>query len=314
MQCVQCEEDVDDKIEIITCKGCKKPAHIDCAKKPSRAGRPAKFNKLTWFCKICFKDNKTQGEQSSDASDNGEDENVKNILLRFEKKIDDLVDKTKEISDIKKSCEFLSNSYDVFLKKQEEQDAKINSLTHQVEFLTKDSKQKDGIINELQSRVNEVEQGRLALNVEISGVEQKPCENMMEIVKNIAGKLGIEETLNSVAEVYRANTVRRGMQGMPPSLIVRFTSLRPRVCWIQKDNNKILTVNDALKDGSTSKVYMNEQLTPYNKKLLWMTKQRARVKGYEFAWTKNGKIFARKDQLTGIVRIVCESDVERKIV
>ena len=44
-----------------------------------------------------------------------------------------------------------------------------------------------------------------------------------------------------------------------------------------------------------NKLFINENLTQASKRLLWLTKQKAKAKYYSYTWTMNGRIYVRKD-------------------
>jgi hypothetical protein len=56
-----------------------------------------------------------------------------------------------------------------------------------------------------------------------------------------------------------------------------------------------------------------EQLTPRNKKLLFIARQAGQNKGYKFVWVRGGKIFARKDQGEVLIRIQSEDDIRKRM-
>lgn len=58
-------------------------------------------------------------------------------------------------------------------------------------------------------------------------------------------------------------------------------------------------------------IHFRDNLTPQNKKLLWMMKAKAREMHYEFAWQKDGKLFMRRASGQRAVRINCEADLDK---
>jgi hypothetical protein len=44
-----------------------------------------------------------------------------------------------------------------------------------------------------------------------------------------------------------------------------------------------------------SRIYINENLSPFFRELLWKSKIRAKEAGYKFIWYSFGKILVRKD-------------------
>lgn len=57
-------------------------------------------------------------------------------------------------------------------------------------------------------------------------------------------------------------------------------------------------------------IYINDCLTPYNRKLLWMAKTKAKEANWKYVWTRNGTIFARKSENTLATLIKNSADIE----
>ena len=56
-------------------------------------------------------------------------------------------------------------------------------------------------------------------------------------------------------------------------------------------------------------IYINEHLTTRNKHLFNLAKDKKRSKNYKFLWTRNGKIFIRKDERSDPITIDCEDTI-----
>ena len=59
----------------------------------------------------------------------------------------------------------------------------------------------------------------------------------------------------------------------------------------------------------TKSVFINENLTRPRKKLLWMTKQKAKLADYKYLWTSNGNIFVRKSEETDALTVKTNDDL-----
>lgn len=58
-------------------------------------------------------------------------------------------------------------------------------------------------------------------------------------------------------------------------------------------------------------VYINEHLRFELRKLLGMTITEKKEKNWRFAWTRDGKIFARKTESSRALRLACVSDLDK---
>jgi hypothetical protein len=71
-------------------------------------------------------------------------------------------------------------------------------------------------------------------------------------------------------------------QGKICSIIVQLASRKTRDEFIKKKNEFRLTNKDEVTNGRDAKIYINENLTPYNKSLLFKTKTLAKEKVFFF--------------------------------
>ena len=78
--------------------------------------------------------------------------------------------------------------------------------------------------------------------------------------------------------------------------------------------NRITAKNMAKEEfpvAGMSKLYVNENLTKARKKLLWMTKQKAKELKYAYTWTMNGKTYVCKDEKSDSKLIMNDEDINR---
>jgi hypothetical protein len=168
---------------------------------------------------------------------------------------------------------------------------------------------KDQIIKDLSERVADLEQQQLANNIVIAGIPITKGEYLHDLVNNIASTC--ELSMNDVVEV-RRERVKRTVR-IPP-IVVRFSSAVSRELWLKRKNGRMLTTDDALEDGSVGNIYINEQMTPANKKLFYQAKLKGKEKNYKYILHRNGKVFVRKTEDIGLFRIKSQWDVDNKIV
>jgi hypothetical protein len=309
MICNQCEGDITTSEETVQCKICKKYVHVACARAATSTLLTRSIKKPDKFiCKLCVMKNTDTSSQGSVGSDMNDDE-TKQLLLKMVKLNNDVMDKLKGLDEIKKSCDFLNDKYDEFIKTQEKQQKTINEFNTNVGKLISDSRDKDVRIAKLSARVSELEQIRLDNVIEISGIPVKNGENLDLVIQKIADEC--ELSTDDVVDVTRISTKR---SDRAPLIEVKFTTPTARNSWMQRKKGRQLTVDDVLENGSETKVYLNEKLTFENKRLFFLARQKGKEKNYKYIWVKNGKIFVRKFEEVAIIRITDEYDIQNKIV
>ncbi|XP_047995134.1 uncharacterized protein LOC125233241 [Leguminivora glycinivorella] len=197
-----------------------------------------------------------------------------------------------------------------------------------------------GVIDQMNTELNEKDQAQLLNDVEITGVPEYQGESALHIVQALAQKTGITLDMRDVVSAERVGPIRsysnsvgialtRGAtqdaQGIgdsvstpkqrPRPLVVRLArrSLRDELLRSARARRGLDTGNIGLPEHTHGPVYFNERLTKANRRLLWKTRQASAAAGWKFVWTREGRIYARKSDNHDCrpVRIVSERDVMR---
>ncbi|KAL1474749.1 hypothetical protein MTO96_037755 [Rhipicephalus appendiculatus] len=95
-----------------------------------------------------------------------------------------------------------------------------------------------------------------------------------------------------------------------PHIVVQFNNRSKRDAVLEKARKLGLTTADIGFPGNTF-VHVNEHLCPQLKKLLGQTVARKKEAEWRFAWTKGGKMFARRDEKSRVLQITTENDLEK---
>jgi hypothetical protein len=301
--CNQCDGQLFANDETVNCRVCKKPVHTVCAKLATASIATRSVKKTDKFvCRSCASKSSDTASQGSDTSEVADDDSVKSMLLKINKKL-------LCLDDIRDSCSFLSAKYDDFEKQQKSQAQLIKDLSSKVDRLNTELITRDKIISDLTDRISELEQSQLSHNMEICGIPITRNENVYDVVKNVADACSVP--MDGVQEIYREKARRKDQI---PAIVVKFGTTGRRETWLKRKEGRKLKVDDILDNGSTAKVYINEQLTNINRRLLWLAKQKGREMSYKYIWSKNGKVFARRDDEMGVIHIKNEGDIVRKII
>ncbi|KAJ2937717.1 hypothetical protein O0L34_g17857 [Tuta absoluta] len=73
------------------------------------------------------------------------------------------------------------------------------------------------------------------------------------------------------------------------------------------------TTDLGLPQHTPMKFYINERLTKSNRVIFGKARDAAQTAGWRFVWTREGRIFARRTESTGILRLRSLNDVERML-
>ncbi|KAF0707903.1 Uncharacterized protein FWK35_00033801 [Aphis craccivora] len=83
-------------------------------------------------------------------------------------------------------------------------------------------------------------------------------------------------------------------------ITLEFSSRRKRNEFIKK-RGKI--------EYQSHRIYINEGLTAFNKKLFWESRRKGKKLGYRFIWTSHGRIFCKKDEQGKKIQVKCFEDL-----
>eukprot|EP00794_Sanderia_malayensis_P019671 gene19671-biopygen13934 len=72
--------------------------------------------------------------------------------------------------------------------------------------------------------------------------------------------------------------------------------------------------NAATEQEKKNKVFINESLCPFYKNLFRLVRMECQKAQWKFFWTRNGNIFAKKDEHSAPAKIQSIEDIESKIV
>ncbi|XP_046686109.1 uncharacterized protein LOC124371800, partial [Homalodisca vitripennis] len=160
--------------------------------------------------------------------------------------------------------------------------------------------------------MRDMEQYSRISNIEISGVPVSQNENLESLLCDISKAINVELKEESVEAAHRVPSYNK-KRAAP--IVVKFKSRRDKETWINGFKaTRPLTADKINPRMPKEKVFINEHLSPANKQLLSKTKEAARDRGYKFVWTKDGKIFARKDSGDRVLKITGNSAQQWKLI
>lgn len=149
---------------------------------------------------------------------------------------------------------------------------KVKPLCIQVDKLRDENKQ-------LKMQLDELEQyGRRPL-IRISGIPESSAEDTKDKIIDVTTKAGIELSPDDIINSHRVGKPRNG----PRQIIARLKSVDTKF-GILKDLKKLRSHND------TKNVRINEDLTKFRDRLMYLCRQLCRRGRLSKVWSSNGKI------------------------
>lgn len=188
----------------------------------------------------------------------------------------------------------------------------ISTLTTQVNDLKQESESKEIRIRTLENKVNSMEQQLLNKNIEIKNIKHNNMEPS-QVIKTIAASVNVNITDSDISNAYKIKNYEK--------IIVEFSSLNKKKELMSKINKHRVSgtlfknnIDGQQKsddiNNSNNTIYINDQLTAHNRRLLWQAKSKAKELGWKFVWVREGNIFAKKNENSSPILIRNTCDIE----
>lgn len=208
----------------------------------------------------------------------------------------------QKMNPFEKSLSFLSTKYDTVVQNYQDtkkdlanKDQQINHLRSEVEMLRSRTYDMEVDVDSLQ------QYGRRDC-LEIHGIPVVPNDDPTKLVIEMANTIGINISRNDISTAHRLPPTRKTKD----RLIVKFTRrqtkdlIYSKRSAIKTKRSKDLPTVAAEPESTTvphkARIFINESLTIYRKKLFGRIAEFKKKHDYKFLWTVNGKIFLRADE------------------
>ncbi|XP_046662834.1 uncharacterized protein LOC124355719 [Homalodisca vitripennis] len=147
-------------------------------------------------------------------------------------------------------------------------------------------------------------------NIEIDVIPETQREDTYAVLNDVGKAIGVELKKEKVVAAHRVPTFSKKRT---PPIVVRFTSYDEKDEWINGFQRVRPLMADKINPNlnSSTRVFVNEHLSPENKQLLSKTKEAAREKNYKYVWNRDGRIFVRRSEGEKCKRIDLSSDLEK---
>lgn len=325
--CASCTKKLPNDGRLMSCTECRQSFHLgkSCsgiAENTFQAMGPAKRD--AWKCRSC-RASVSEGNASATSTDSGDlsvaqelvtlREQLQAIkdtlanLLPLPEKVDELLalkPKIDEVLALKQSVATLDSSVQTLSARTAASEALSKKLEEQVTELTTVLSLQSKEISRLRAQLNDSEQYSRQSNLELHGLPFTPGENLRVVLSDLAQKLDVAEfDARDVVAVHRLPA----RENKTPIVLIRFASPYMRDIWLAARKK----LRPLAKDSLSPPLFLNENLTQANKDLFWKARSRGKEANYKFVWTKNGKIFARKEEGSPLIRVESAEDLEQLI-
>ena len=182
--------------------------------------------------------------------------------------------------------------------------ASLSTLATQVNELNDKDKQREKQISTMDTRIIKIDQQIINKNIEIRNIPTNEMSDY-DVIKTIAASLNVELNHNDICNAYHLKQQQEGKI----KVIIELNSLNKKREIMSKIQRHRLDAKIIKKDDDGF-IYVNDELTPYNRRLLWQAKTKAKESKWNFVWCRNGNIFARRNENSSAILIKNTADIE----
>lgn len=302
--CKSCSKPIIETSELAKCFNCKCEYHFNCAGFTEGAFRKlSKDKKNNWKCAACYKSDdakiKTRSISTTEATP---EPNLTTLLQNLKQELKDFITQSvDQLGDkLSKSIEFNSEVIQDLKQSITDLKASNQSLREKCDQIAAENIEIKKEVKELQSSIIELKQYSRRCNIEVSNLPECENENMATILTKI-DELSNTAIMENLVVAHRIPTFNKAN---PKSIIIQVKSKPARDEILKKlKNRKLMASNINNRFPDNMPIYANEHLTPELKRLFSQARKFKIENNFKFCWTRDGKIFLRKDESSSILRI-----------
>ncbi|KAL1448500.1 hypothetical protein WDU94_005605 [Cyamophila willieti] len=144
-------------------------------------------------------------------------------------------------------------------------------------------------------------------NVQINNVPEHPDEKMEDIICKMGEKVGVK--INFAVDVQAAHRIPSAKSPRP--IIVKFSNRQMKKNFIMQTRKAKLKCDFLnLATPSMNPIYINDHLTKTRSNIMFEARSLVRKKTVKSAWTVEGTIFIKRDDMSPPVRISSMNDLK----
>lgn len=172
-------------------------------------------------------------------------------------------------------------------------------------------------ISQLRLEIHDRDQDMLGNDIEIASFPEVRNENLTHTLLTVAKKLGVELEERDVVNAQRIGPEPSSGEGSaeprrPRPMVVRLARRASRDALLQAARTRRGVTTEGLLTSVTHRpFYVNERLTKTNRQLFQKTREAAKRSDWRYVWTRDGKIYTRKEQGRPRTRVRSEEDLAR---
>ncbi|XP_053602916.1 uncharacterized protein LOC128680581 [Plodia interpunctella] len=179
----------------------------------------------------------------------------------------------------------------------------------------------ESTVSQLQRELQDREQEALGSDIEIASLPEVKNENSIHVILTVAKKLGVDLEERDVVHAQRMGPAaaapapggeEAAERARPRPLVARLARRATRDALLRavRVRRGVTTEGMNLQERAPFRsFFVNERLTKRNRQLFQRVREAAKRMHWKFVWTREGKVYARKEQGKASVRLRCDKDI-----
>lgn len=303
----------------VTCTRCSGTSHRACVNMPQGSQVPAAW--LCPDCKASMPRANTDGTpikgqpHTSNSTDSAVEPADLNLIQKFREEVKKASEECKiwreEVADIRSIMNSMADRIDKLERRVEDLE-KLRSSAVGVE--SEANKALEAAVSQLKSDLDERDQELLLNDVDIAGIPEEDNESVQHLVLACATKLGVPLDERDIVSCRRVGVRRTEAQEepRPRAVTVRLArrSTRDQLLKAARVRRGLNTEGLGLR-APPRPIYLNERLTRTNRQIFNKAREIAKKLSWRFVWTREGRVFVRRDHGAPASRIRSCGELER---
>lgn len=245
-------------------------------------------------------------------------------FLKFKEEIRELIsslrtsqgDELKKIAptltDIQKTNINIESSIAFLSQQNEEYKKSIEKLQIQAQ---EDRK----YIAVLEEKMEDMQKSMRKTSFEMKNVpkaKNETKEDLIDMATTLSKTIGCDLNKTDIKDIYRVHGKKEGVSNTPiivetSSTLIKNDILKMSKAFNIKHKSKLCAKHLGIPTSVDSPIYITENLTAKASRLHFLGRDLVKSKMYKFCWTSYGKVYVRKDEISPIILIKSEMQVQQ---
>lgn len=222
-----------------------------------------------------------------------------------------------QLTGLENSIKFINSQYEDIKKLLSANSKEIKSIKDENKMLREDLLSLKARVKQLEDDNMRQQQWTRLQNIELVGIPESSDEETPNIVVKVANYVGVSVDSSDIEFAHRIQPRRGGTTAHPRTIVARLRQRSTKDAIVAAARKKrSVTAGDVGLGGEqnvnkNNKIYINEHLCKENKQLFKQCKLKCKEANYAFVWTKNCRIYVRRNPTSPPILITSTSDLKK---